>query len=241
LVVITIDRPQTRNSQTPDTWDALVHIGDVLPSQTRIVVVRGQGSTFSSGLDRAAFDADDGGQSLMSLAALSPGELDERIASFQRGFAWLHDNADIISLAAVDGAAVGAGFQLALACDFRIATSAARFSMREPALGLVPDLTGTHPLVRLIGYSRALELCATTRWIEADEAQLWGLVNVVDDELDSAVESLVEHLLSIPTQALRETKGLLLSAQELTATDQRADERAAQSRLLRQGFRTQGR
>jgi enoyl-CoA hydratase/carnithine racemase len=88
--------------------------------------------------------------------------------------------------------------------------------MREPALGLVPDLTGTHPLVRLIGYSRALELCATTRWIEADEARLWGLVNVVDDELDSAVESLVEHLLSIPDAG---TSGDQRSAAECAGTD----------------------
>jgi enoyl-CoA hydratase/carnithine racemase len=218
-------------------WKALAHVGEVLPVSTRIAIVRGSGNTFSSGLDKAAFNTSGTSMSLGQLATLAPDDLHAEIESFQGGFTWWRDNTNVISIAAVDGAAVGAGFQLALACDLRIATPHAKFSMREPALGLVPDLTGTHPLVRLVGYSRALELCATTRWIEASEAHAWGLVNSVSDDLDDGLAAFVGHLLTIDEHALRETKALLQSAQVLPASDQRAKERAAQTRLLKSRFR----
>ena len=112
----------------------------------------------------------------------------ESIATWQEGFTWLRVPT-FVSIAAVRGAAVGAGFQLALACDLRVLADDARFCMQEPLLGLVPDLTGTKPLVDLVGYSRALEICATTRWVAADEAREIGLATAVvpGDELDDAV------------------------------------------------------
>ena len=89
----------------------------------------------------------------------------------------------------MQGAAVGAGFQLALACDLRVCSTDARFSMRETSLGLVPDLTGTHPLVRAVGYARALEICVTGRWVDAAEALSLGLATSVTEPegLDDAV------------------------------------------------------
>ena len=69
----------------------------------------------------------------------------------------------IVSIAAVQGHAIGAGFQLALACDLRILADDAKLCMKEPALGLVPDLTGTKPLVDIVGLPRAIELCLTAR------------------------------------------------------------------------------
>ena len=65
------------------------------------------------------------------------------------------------------GYAIGAGFQLALSCDLRVVADDAQFSMKESALGLVPDLTGTKPLVESVGYARALEICATARMVGA--------------------------------------------------------------------------
>ncbi len=236
VVTVTLDRPKTRNSQTPSTWAALAHVEECLPSTTRIVVVRGSGKTFSSGLDVSAFSGSrDAEINLASLAELSDAELDARISQFQRGFSWWRENSDVITIAAIEGPAVGAGFQLALACDLRVASSSARFSMREPALGLVPDLGGTHPLVRLIGYSRAVEICTTTRWVDAPEALSWGLVNAVspDDGVATVLDPLVVHLLSMPVHTIRATKALLGCAQESTPAQQRAHERAAQVRMIR--------
>jgi len=79
----------------------------------------------------------------------------------------------------VHGRAIGAGFQLALACDLRVVAPDAQFAMRETSLGLVPDLGGTRPLVEAVGYSRALEICATGRFVDAEESMRIGLVNAV--------------------------------------------------------------
>ena len=161
-------------------------------------------------------------------------EMAESIATWQEGFTWLRRH-DIVSIAKVRGAAVGAGFQLALACDLRVLATNARFSMREPLLGLVPDLTGTKPLVDLVGYSRALEICATTRWVQADEARDIGLATAVvaPDELEDAVADLAAALTAPIYGAVTETKALLQSAGDLTLEEQRLAEREAQVRRFR--------
>src|ERR671918_2082946 len=120
-------------------------------------------------------------------------ELDDAGASatiddYQRGFTWLRDPR-FVSIAAVRGYAIGAGFQLALSCDLRVVADDAQFSMKESALGLVPDLTGTKPLLESVGYARALEICATARMVGAAEAVEIGLAlaAVPAAELDGTV------------------------------------------------------
>lgn len=249
IATITLDRPGTKNSQTPSTWLALRAIGASLSSEprtetgpesdsgVRVVVVRGAGDTFSSGLDRRMLDPAGNGTetSVPALLDQSDDELAAGIATWQEGFTWLR-RPDIVSVAAVRGAAVGAGFQLALACDLRVLANDARFSMREPSLGLVPDLTGTKPLVDLVGYSRALEICATTRWVSADEAREIGLATIVvpSAELDEAVADLVAALTAPVHGAVSETKALLQSASRLDLEEQRLAERNAQVRRFRE-------
>lgn len=238
VATITLDRPERKNAQTPATWQALGMIGASLERGVRVVVVRGEGDTFSSGLDRRMLDpaADAGSEtSVLALLDLPDGEMAESIAAYQEGFTWLR-RPDIISIAAVRGAAVGAGFQLALACDLRVLSEDARFSMREPLLGLVPDLTGTKPLVELVGYSRALEICATTRWVPADEAREIGLATAVvpSEELDDAVHDLVAAVTAPVYGAVTETKALLQSASRLDLEEQRLAERLAQVRRFRE-------
>ncbi|MGZ4438524.1 MAG: enoyl-CoA hydratase/isomerase family protein [Nocardioides sp.] len=237
VATITLQRPETKNSQTPATWQALRIIGASLDPAVRVVVVRGSGSTFSSGLDRRMLSPEgvEGEASLISLLDMPDGELAETIAGYQEGFTWLR-RSDIVTVAAVQGAAVGAGFQLALACDLRVLADDAKFSMREPILGLVPDLTGTKPLVDLVGYSRALEICATTRWVEAEEAREIGLATAVvpRDELDDAVADLVAALTAPLYGAVSETKALLQSAAVLDLEEQRRAEREAQVRRFRE-------
>ena len=236
VVTVTLDRPDTRNAQTPATWRALAHIGAQLPDRTRAVVLRGEGPVFSSGIDLRTFTPEgvDGESTLLAIAAADDDTASELIAEFQSAFAWWHDH-DVITVAVVQGAAVGAGFQLALACDLRVCSTAARFSMRETSLGLVPDLTGTHPLVRAVGYSRALEICATGRWVGADEAAALGLATAVVEpgDLEETVGDLVAALLAAPEPAVRATKAVLRSAVTADASAQREVERRAQIPLLR--------
>jgi enoyl-CoA hydratase/carnithine racemase len=237
VATITLNRPATKNSQTPATWQALRIIGASLDPAVRVVVVAAAGDTFSSGLDRRMLSPEgvEGEASLISLLDMPDGELAETIAGYQEGFTWLR-RSDIVTVAKVQGAAVGAGFQLALSCDLRVLAEDAKFSMREPILGLVPDLTGTKPLVDLVGYSRALEICATTRWVEAQEAREIGLATAVvpREELDDAVEDLVAALTAPLYGAVSETKALLQSAAVLDLEDQRRAERTAQVRRFRE-------
>ncbi|HET8665548.1 MAG TPA: enoyl-CoA hydratase/isomerase family protein, partial [Nocardioides sp.] len=157
------------------------------------------------------------------------------IEKFQRGFLWLRDPR-FISIAVVQGHAIGAGFQLALSCDLRVVAEDAQFCMKEPALGLVPDLTGTKPLVDAVGYARAVEICATTRMVGAAEALEIGLATIVCPvgELDDAVADLSAAVTAPMTNAVRETKDLLLKASEHSLEEQRRLEREAQIRRFRE-------
>ncbi len=237
VVTVTLDRPDTRNAQTPATWRSLRAIGEQLPEGTRVVVLRGAGPVFSSGIDLRTFSPGgiDGDQVLATIVGSDDEGVASLIEGFQGAFSWWHDRDDIISVAAVQGAAVGAGFQLALACDLRVCSTAARFAMRETSLGLVPDLTGTHPLVTAVGYARALEICVTGRWVGADEARSIGLATTVVDEFDleDAVGDLVAALLAAPAPSVRATKSLLRAALGHDVPAQRDAERRTQIPLLR--------
>jgi enoyl-CoA hydratase/carnithine racemase len=232
---ITLDRPGSYNSQTPALWARLRAIGHELPGDVRVVLVRGAGRGFSAGLDKAALTGAPlpGGPSLLEMARLPEDECLALIASYQEAFGWLR-RPDLISVAVVAGYAIGAGFQLALACDLRVLADDAQLAMAETTLGLVPDLGGTKRLVELVGYGRALEMCVTGRRVGAAEAAGMGLatVTVPRDELDGTVDDLLAALLAPPRAAVTETKALLAGAGGRDQAAQEAAERQAQRRRL---------
>ncbi|MGW3494898.1 enoyl-CoA hydratase/isomerase family protein [Streptomyces sp. NPDC001020] len=236
IATVTLTNPAKRNIQSPAMWRALAEAGRALPGSVRAVVLRAEGKSFSAGLDRQMFTAEGiaGEPTFIDIARSSDAELDATIAEYQEAFTWWRRN-DIVSIAAVQGHAIGAGFQLALACDLRVVANDVQFAMRETSLGLVPDLTGTHPLVSVVGYARALEICATGRFVQSDEAVSTGLANIAvpREQLDETVRDLASALLSAPRDAVIETKALLRGAQERSYEEQRASERAAQARRLR--------
>jgi enoyl-CoA hydratase/carnithine racemase len=230
VLTVTLDRADQLNAQTPATWTTLAGIGADLDDDVRVVVVRGEGRAFSAGLDRSLFSVEpgvDGG--LGDLGRHSTAEAEDRIRGYQAGFRWLR-SPGIVSVAAVQGYAIGAGAQLALACDLRVFTDDAQLRLPEATLGLVPDLTGTSTLVELVGYARALEMCLTGRAVGAAEAQLIGLANVVVPaaDLDAAVSDLASAVLAPPVAASRATAELVRSAVRNGPEEQDAAERAAQ-------------
>jgi len=233
VATVTLDRPDKRNAQTPAMWHALAAIGEQLPDTTRVVVVRGAGRSFSAGLDRAMLDPATG--DVARLLDESDEAISKAIDGYQQGFTWLRDPR-FVSIAAVQGYAIGAGFQLALSCDLRVVAEDAQFSMKEPALGLVPDLTGTKPLVEAVGYQRALEICATTRMVGAEEAVAIGLAltAVPADQLETTVADLAEALTTNVAGAVAATKRLLQSATDEELDAQRRLEREAQVRRFRE-------
>jgi len=234
VATVTLCRPHVLNAQTPTMWEELRVIGRDLPGDIRIVVVRGEGRAFSAGLDLNAVSAADSESGFAALAARSDDEATAQIARYQQAFDWLR-RPDLVSIAAVRGHAIGAGFQLALACDLRVITEDAQFTMAEVALGLVPDLGGTKRLVELVGYARALDICITGRRVGAAEADRLGLATAVvgSDALDETVAALTGQILAANRDAVVEIKALLAAAAGRTYAEQEAAEREAQLRRIR--------
>ena len=232
VATVTLNRPQRRNAMTPMMWRRLAEIGAGMPANIRVVVVKGEDPDFSAGIDLRMFTAEGVPGEPRGLSASDPGFEDE-VAGYQAGFRWLR-NPQFVSIAAVQGHAIGAGFQLALSCDLRVLADDATLCMKEPALGLVPDLTGTKPLVEIVGLPRAVELCLTARKVSAGEAERYGLAErvVPAAELTAAVEQLVKELLTTDPAAARATKALLQQAPARTLDEQARAERAAQKELL---------
>jgi enoyl-CoA hydratase/carnithine racemase len=233
VATVTLSRPERRNAMTPSMWRGLASVGAQIPDHVRVVIVRGAGPSFCAGIDLRMFSADGVAGEPRGPGAHDPG-FEESVAGFQAGYMWLRNPA-FVSVAAVQGHAIGAGFQLALSCDLRVLADDAKLCMKEPALGLVPDLTGTKPLVDIVGLARATELCLTARVLGAHEAAQLRLAELVvpTAELDGAVSDLVAALLSTDAAAARATKALLQQAAGNTLEQQAAAERAAQGRLLR--------
>jgi enoyl-CoA hydratase/carnithine racemase len=235
---VTISRPDRRNAMTGRTWTTLARIGQTLPEDVRIVVIDGDGDIFSAGIDLGMFGPEgvDGERSMVAGLAdgtASDAEVRDYIAGLQEGFLWLR-RPDLVTVAAVRGHAIGAGFQLALSCDLRILADDAQLCMKEPALGLVPDLTGTKPLVDIVGVNRAIEICLTARRVGAQEARELGLAELVvpADELSAAVDDVVAALLATDRAAATATKALLQQAAGNTLQQQAEAERAAQAARL---------
>jgi enoyl-CoA hydratase/carnithine racemase len=230
---VTLRRSERRNAMTPTMWHGLAAIGRALPPSVRVVVVRGEGPSFSAGIDLRFFTGEGvpGEEPLPSPA--DPG-FEAWVASCQDGFTWLRSPA-IVSVAAVRGHAIGAGLQLALACDLRVLADDAQLCVKEPALGLVPDLTGTKPLVDILGLPRAVEMSLTARTVGAAEAGRLRLAELVVPvaDLDAAVADLVAALLATDAAAARATKELLSQASSNSFEEQAAAERRAQTALQR--------
>lgn len=241
VATVSLNRPEVKNAQTFATWTSLHRAATTLPSEIAVVLLRGVGPDFSAGLDlRMLRQADDprGGPpvaegSLAELGGLGRAEREQRIAVFQQGFSCWREIRPIV-VAVVQGRAIGAGFQLALAADLLIAETGASFTMAEVKLGLVPDLGGTHPLVNSIGYARALQICLSGEPVDAVTAMRWGLVQscLEPAELEGHVEALTEQLSRLPTGLAAEHKALLRGAQQRDFAGQLAAERSAQARRL---------
>jgi enoyl-CoA hydratase/carnithine racemase len=232
-VHVTLCNPDARNAQTPATWRRLASVPELLTPEVRAVVLRGEGVSFSAGLDRRMISPEGvpGEESLLTLATYDDQQIDAFILQAQAAFTWWH-RVPQVTVALVQGHAIGAGFQLALACDVMIVAEDAKLAMRETALGLVPDLAGTEPLVSRVGYSRAFEICARGRYVEAEEAVRIGLAvaAVPMADWDTYLAEFMAPIMAAMPGAVSELKHLLSGA--AVALDQPARERAAQARRL---------
>ncbi len=183
VATVTLDRPQARNALNDSVRAgidaALARIRSGAGDEIRAVVLTGAGGAFCSGGD---------------IATLSE-FADKPAAAMRQRMRDAHDrirtiiNLDLPVVAAVDGAAAGAGFSLALACDFILASPRARFVMSFGRIGLVPDWGAFYLLPRIVGLQTAKELVFSARSVDAEEAKTLGIVHHihhVDELLDRA-------------------------------------------------------
>jgi enoyl-CoA hydratase/carnithine racemase len=171
LLTITLNRADKRNALSTELFAALGEAFDRAANPAvRVVLLRGEGKVFCAGID------------LESLAALAGGNVRE---NFPGGVARLQEiymkleRIGKPSVAAVHGAAFGAGLQLAMACDLRVVAEDVRLGVLEIHYGIIPDLTGIHRAVQLCGPSRAKDIAMTGREVGAEEALRIGLADRV--------------------------------------------------------------
>lgn len=223
LATIELARADKRNAMNSQMFSELGEAVEKAAGDPgiRVVLVRGQGPTFSAGLD-------------VALLGQLHGTRGARFRTFARtaqrpylGLAQMEKP----TIAAVQGHAVGSGFQLALACDLRIVADDARFAMLEVRYGLIPDLGGGHRLARLIGPARAKEIVWTGRELGVEEAERLGVVNrvVPAGELAEAAEAYARQLVHAPPIPVALSKSLLDRAMETTIETSLEREGQAQS------------
>lgn len=171
VVTITLNRPDIRNAMAPDLTEAFsAAIRELAEDrEVRAVIVTGAGKAFCAGGDLSWIQPGPG-------AAVPP--IRDKMRSFYPKFLAIRD-LDVPTIAAVNGAAIGAGLCLAMACDMRIASADAKLATAFARLGMHPGMGATYLLTRLVGAARAAELFFTARTLEAAEAERIGLVNSV--------------------------------------------------------------
>jgi enoyl-CoA hydratase/carnithine racemase len=232
LARITLARPEKRNAVSRTMFTEL---GDATEQaaadpSVRAVLVAGEGPTFCAGIDLSLLNELG---SLVGRAAEDETGLRSFVDMAQRPFRTIARMAKP-TVAAVQGHAVGAGLQLALACDLRVAGADAMFGMLEPRYGLIPDLGGAHRLARLIGPSRAKEIAWSTRVVEAPEALSIGLIDrlVGSEDLRAEAAALARQVSQHSPTTVSLIKELIESAPE-TALDREFElEAEAQARAI---------
>jgi len=190
ILHVRLNRPEKRNAINSQILLDLercfseVATGD----NVRVVILSGEGKAFSAGTDLNEL----GGSSRID----GPG-IRQLVGRAQKAYSAI-ENLEKAVIALIHGYAMGAGMEMILACDLRIASEEAVFTIPEVDLGLVPDLGGSQRLPRIVGLARAKELILTGKTISATEAERIGLVNKVVplEELDKTGKDWAEEVMS---------------------------------------------
>jgi enoyl-CoA hydratase len=199
IATLTLNRPQALNALSHELRVALVEAFTTLSfdPDVRVAIVTGAGRAFCAGLDLKELGR--GAGPIGARGGEAP-----NLMKAMAGFA-----GPIIG--AINGVAVTGGFELALACDVLIASSAARFADTHARIGIMPGWGLSQKLSRAIGISRAKELSLTGNYLDAVTADAWGLVNrvVAPAELLPACRKLAQDMLSVPNAGLRSYKRII--------------------------------
>src|SRR5688572_17460433 len=207
VATVTIQRPERRNALNAATATELADKLTQAGSQARVVVVTGEGAAFCAGGDLEELEA---------WSTKTPEEVSTTLyGSFQQMIRSIRGS-DAIFIAAINGAAVGAGMDLALACDLRVAADNARLGQVWVRLGVIPGTGGAWLTQHLAGPTKAAELLLTGDLIDAQQALDAGIVNevVAPDQLLTAAHTLATRILRHPKDGVVANKRAMIAATE---------------------------
>jgi 2-(1,2-epoxy-1,2-dihydrophenyl)acetyl-CoA isomerase len=205
IATVTLNRPKSMNAIDAQMVSELRHAFDVIRDgeDVRVVILTGSGAAFSAGAD-------------LSTLSLEKPDLKKDRKFLQESIRFLMSimNLEKLVIAAVNGHAIGGGCNIALACDFIIASENAVFSQIQTKVGLAPDMGGPYFLTRLVGMNKARDMCFTGRMVKAQEALEMGMIYKVvpPDQLMAEAKQLAKGFAQGPTVALGYTKKLLNKA-----------------------------
>jgi len=227
---ITLNRPEALNALSGELLlaleDAVTELGG--DPAVRLVAVTGAGDrAFSAGAD------------LKERRGMTEAQTRERIDLINRCFTALA-HLPKLTVAAVNGVAFGGGFELALACDLRVAAAGAEVGLTEVRLGIIPGAGGTQRLARVVGVARAKEMILFGGRVDAQRALAMGLVSEVAADLEGAVTKRVEELAACAPIAVAKAKEAIDRGFDLPIAEALALERACYEATLGTEDRQEG-
>ncbi|PJZ77281.1 enoyl-CoA hydratase-related protein [Leptospira neocaledonica] len=207
LAILEINRPSALNALNEELLNELTSEITNLEKDPaiRVVIITGQGKAFVAGADIA------------KMKELNVGGAEKFAALGQSTFDRIQKSR-LVSIAAVNGFALGGGLELALSCDIRIGSEKAKLGLPEVSLGLIPGFGGTQRLARLIGYGRAAELIFTGDMIGAEEAYRIGILNKLvkdGEDLISTAKATAESILKKGPIAVSTAKSVILNGLDM--------------------------
>jgi len=225
---VRFNRADKRNALDNKQFAAIAEAGERLKTAegVRVVVLSGEGESFCAGLDFSMFSGMAGGGTTQTESGRSPGEMEAgRITHLGQQICWVWQELPMPVIAAVHGHALGGGFQIAMGADIRIAHPDTTWSVREVHWGLVPDMTGTFMLNRLVRSDIARELTYTARMVGGREAYDLGLVTRLSDNPYEDAMALAREIAGRSPGAVRGSKALFNRMFAEGAAEQFAAER----------------
>jgi enoyl-CoA hydratase/carnithine racemase len=232
---VRLNRPEKLNALDVAMFQAIVEAGESLKDDpaVRVVVLSGRGRGFCAGLDFSSFQA----MAAPEAAGGEPpttaiGQTNGGITHLGQQSAWVWQEIGVPVIAALHGVVLGGGLQIALGADLRLVAPDAKLAVLEARWGLIPDMTGTVILPRLVGIDVAKELTFTGRMVSGTEAVALGLATRLAEDPHGAALELAAELVTKSPEALREGKRLLNLSGTRPVADQLLDERATMASLI---------
>jgi enoyl-CoA hydratase/carnithine racemase len=231
---VRLNRPDKLNALDPPMFEALAETGARLGEDrsVRAVVLSGAGRGFCAGLDVASFQGMIDGRPRPGVAPRLGQRVEGHFTTLGQQAAFVWTELAVPVIAAVHGVALGGGFQIALSADLRIVAPDARLSVLEIRWGLIPDMTGTHMLPRLVPLDVAKELTWTGRMVSGEEAVALGLATRLSEDPRATALTLAADLAASSPSAIQAAKQLLNQSGLVSQEQQFQDEARIMGSLI---------